>query len=122
MIERVLAKTGATVWSWERIYKAVVQSVLLYVSERWVVTGDMLKILEGFHQRADRQITGMTATRGADREWEYPPVEAEMEAAVLPPIIEYIRIRQENTTEKVACCPIYEICIKVERMPRRYGW
>ena len=51
------------------MYKAVAQSVLLYGSEGWVVTGAMLKILEGFHHRAASQITGMTATRGADGEW-----------------------------------------------------
>ena len=51
------------------IYKAVDQAVLLYVSESWVVTGAMLKLLEGFHHRAARRITGMTETRGAGGEW-----------------------------------------------------
>ena len=41
--------------------------VLLYGSEIWVVTGVMLKVLEGFHHRATRRITGMMATRGAGR-------------------------------------------------------
>ena len=31
------------------IHKAVAQSVLLYGSEIGVVTGEMLKVLEGFH-------------------------------------------------------------------------
>ena len=51
------------------MYKAVAQSVLLKVSESWVVTGEMLKVLEGFHHWAARRITGMTATREAGREW-----------------------------------------------------
>ena len=55
------------------IYKAVAQLVLLYGSEIWV-----LKILEGFHHREDRQITGMTATHGAGEECEYPLVVAEL--------------------------------------------
>ena len=69
MIARVLAKTGSTVRSCGMLYKAVAQSVLLYGSDIWVVMGAMLKILEGFHYRSARRITGMTATRGADGEW-----------------------------------------------------
>ena len=77
---------GATVQACGMMYKAVVQSVLLYRSESWEVTGDMLKILEGFHHRAARRITGMTAKHVADREWEYPPVAAALEATGLHPI------------------------------------
>ena len=47
------------------MYKTVVQLVLLYVSEIWVVTGYMLNVLEGLHHRASRRIAGMTATCGS---------------------------------------------------------
>ena len=40
-----------------------------------------------------RLLTGMTATHGAGRELEYPPVVAAMDATVLHPIGEYIRRR-----------------------------
>ena len=72
------------------MYKSVSQSVLLYVSESWVVTGAMLKVLEGFHHREVRRITGMTAKRVADGEWEYSLVVAALESAVLHLIQEYI--------------------------------
>ena len=65
MIVRVLAKTGATVRARGMVYKAVVQSVLLYGTERWVVTEEMLKVFKGFHHWAERRITGMKATGGA---------------------------------------------------------
>ena len=97
------------------IDKDVAKSVLLYASESWAVTGEILKVLKGFQHRAARQITGMTAKRGAVGEWEYPPVAKALEAAGLNPIMEYIRIRQETTEEKVACRPIYELCVKAER-------
>ena len=67
MIARVLAKTGAMVRDRGMIYKAVAQSVLMYGSLSWVVTGEMLKVLEGFHHQVARRITGMTATYGAGR-------------------------------------------------------
>ena len=39
-----------------------------------------------------------------------------MEAAGLHPIRKYIRRRQATIAEKVTCRPIYEICVKVERI------
>ena len=51
------------------MYKAVAQSVLLNISESWVVKGLMIKVLDGFHHLASRRITGITATSGAGEEW-----------------------------------------------------
>ena len=51
---------GATVRDRGEMYKAVAQLVLLYGSDSWVVTGEMLKVREEFHHRAVRQITGLT--------------------------------------------------------------
>ena len=50
------------------IYKAVAQLVILYGSESWVVTGDMLKVLKVFHHYVARRIIGMTATCRLGRE------------------------------------------------------
>ena len=80
-----------------------------------MVAGEIINFLEGFHHRIDRSITGITATRGAGGEWEYPPVVASMEAAGLHPIREYIQRRQSTISEKVACHPIYELCAEAER-------
>ena len=74
----------------------------------------MLKVLEGFHNRAARRITGMTTTRGAGGKWEYPPVVTAMEDTGIHPIGEYIRIRQATIAEKAACRPIYELCVEAE--------
>ena len=49
MNARVLDNTGETMRAQEMVYKAVTQSVLLYCSEIWLVTGVVLKVLEGFH-------------------------------------------------------------------------
>ena len=98
------------------MYKAVSQLVLLYISESWVVTGEMIMVLEGFHHWAARHITGMTATHGADGEWEYPPLVASLEDTELQPITEYIRRSQATIEKKVACQPIYELCVEAERI------
>ena len=125
VIKRVLEKTGATVQARGIIYKAMSQSVLLYGRKSWVVTEAMLKVLEGFNHRAARHITGMTSICGANAEWEYPPVVAAMESALLHPVMKYIRSRHATIVEKVACRPVYELCIEEEGRPgtsRRMIW
>ena len=69
MIAMVLMNTGATMRALGVMYKEVVQLVLLYVSESWVLTGEMLKILKGFHHRVARWITEMTNKLGLGGEW-----------------------------------------------------
>ena len=49
MVENAVTKTEAIVRAWIMLYKSVLQSVLIYVSESWVVMGAMIKVLEGFH-------------------------------------------------------------------------
>ena len=61
MVVKVLVTAGATVQAQAVMYKTVVQIMLLYGSESWVVTGVVLIFLEGFHHRFARWISGMTA-------------------------------------------------------------
>ena len=67
-----------------------------------MVTGKILKSLEGFHHWDARWIAGITATRGADREWEYPPVVEALEAVGLHPIMKYIQRQKATIAKKVA--------------------
>ena len=74
MIARVLERTGTTMRARGVMYKAVVQLVILYGSNSWEVTGEMLKGLKLIHQRAARRITGMMATLLAGGEWDYQAI------------------------------------------------
>ena len=56
------------------MYNAVVHAVLLYGRKIWVVMEVMMKVMDGFHNIIDRQITGMIAMSGAGREWEWSSV------------------------------------------------
>ena len=87
-VEKVLAMAGATVQSRAMMYKAVVQTVLLYGRESWVVTNEMLKVLVGFHHRFYRQITGMTNHQVREGGWEWSSAEETLEAAALWPMKE----------------------------------
>ena len=63
--------------------KAVVQTVLLYWSEIWVVTDAMMTVLNGFHHRIARRISGITVQRGNAREWEWALVNFALEVTWL---------------------------------------
>ena len=58
----------------------------------------------------------MTATRGAGGEWEYYLVASAMDAAGIHPIGKYTMRRKMTIAKKVACLPIYELCVKAERI------
>ena len=64
-----------------------------------------------------RCISGMTGKRLEDGMWEYPPVVAVLEAAVLYPIQEYIQRRQSTIAAQVSLRLIYEIYNKAKRRP-----
>ena len=67
-MSKVATKTGTIVRSCGVLYKAVVQTVLLYGSDIWVLAGSMLKLLEVFPHRTARRIVGMVDwhTTGGD--------------------------------------------------------
>ena len=48
------------------LYKEVAHAVILYGIEIWVVTGAMLKVLEGLQNQVSRRMTGMMAQRAED--------------------------------------------------------
>ena len=113
---RVLARTGETVRARGEMYKAVAQSLLLYVRKSWVVTGEMLKVLTDFHHQATRRITGTMVKRGIGGECEYTAVEEAMDSTELHLIVVYIKRRQTTIAERVACRPVYALCTKADRM------
>jgi hypothetical protein len=109
MVTRLLARDGASARARGHFYVAIVQAVLLYGCETWTVTPAMLKVLEGFHHKVARKISGKMARRTATG-WVYPPLFEALEVAGLYPIQEYIRRRQDRLAEYVATRPIYARC------------
>ena len=72
-IGRILSREQANPRVMATFYKAIIQSVLLYGAETWVLTKCMMQPLRGFHQRCARHLTGrfikLDATTG---KWIYP--------------------------------------------------
>ena len=84
--------------------------VPLYWSDIWVVTGLVLKVLEGLHNIAARRIAGVTDRSAEEGECEYPPVADAMEASGLWEIKEYVHKGKFSIAEQVVFRTIYELC------------
>ena len=74
----LLRREGADARKLGHIYLAVVQLVLLYGSETWVLTPHMQMMWGGFHHRAAHRLTGRKPQKGWDGGWVYPPLEDAM--------------------------------------------
>ena len=70
-MDKLLTKTGSTAREQTMMYKAVVQKVLLYRSESWVVKVSMLKLLEEFHNQVSHRIPRMSYHQVGGKEWRW---------------------------------------------------
>ena len=70
---RVLGREGDDAQTSGQIYLEVVQSVMLYGSETWVMTPRIRRAFGGFHHRVDRRMTGRKPWQGRDGMWNPPP-------------------------------------------------
>ena len=93
-IARILKREGANARIMAKFYMAVVQAVLLYGAESWVITKRNWKRLESFHNRALRYMTGQHIRKVGDEEWTYPSHEELEEKCGLYSIKEYIERRR----------------------------
>ena len=110
-IGRILSKEKAKPRIMAIFYKAVVQSVLLYGSESWVLTKKMLQVLRSFHHRCARYITHRHIRQDTETgEWSYPNTETTLEEAGLWTIEEYIERRRNTVMNYVKERAIYRRC------------
>ena len=79
-------------------FKAVVQQVLLFGAETWVVTPIMERALNSLMHGAARQITGRQPRRGWDRKWFFPSLEGAMKEAGFKDVRMSINIRHTSVS------------------------
>ena len=110
-----------------KFYKAVVQAVLLYGSETWVLSTTALASLEGFHIRAAyRMAVRHKPRRGPGHGWIYPKSKDVLEECGMSTLEEYITVRRQTIAVYVATRPILTECRQGERkrgaVPHRWWW
>ena len=101
-LKRILSREGAYKRVSGNFFKAVVQQVLLFGAETWVVTPRMERALSSFMHGAARRITGRQTRRGWDRTWFYPSLEGAMKEAGFTDIRPSINNRQNTVAEYIA--------------------
>ena len=71
---QILSREGADKTVSGKFFKAVVQAVILFGAETWVLTSRIERDLESFLNGAARRITGKQPRRGGGGQWTYPPL------------------------------------------------
>ena len=99
-------------------FKVVVQQVLLFGAEMWVLNPQIERVLESFMHRAARMITGRQPQRGWDGKCYYPSLQGAMREAGFIEIQESITRRQNTVAQYIATRPILDLC---ERTTHRAG-
>ena len=80
-MKRILSGEGAEPQVSGFFFKAVVQAVLLFVSETWVATPPHGKRHGGFQGQVDQQLTGRLPWQKLDGKWKYTSTAAAREKA-----------------------------------------
>ena len=114
---RILSREGAAPRVSRLFFKAVVQAVLIFGAETWVVTPHTSKALGGFQTQVARRLTGRLPRRIPDRKWRYKLVEAAKEEAVFLMMEEYIRQRKNTVAHYIATQSLLDLCEGSERAP-----
>ena len=83
----------------ESFYRAVVQAIILYGSETWVILASMEKKIEGTHTEFLKIITVKRSKRLGDGTWEIPRIESIQEAAGTRSDRIYIERRQATVAQ-----------------------
>ena len=88
----------------------MVQQVLLFGAEKWVVTPKMERALSGFLHGAARQLTGRQARRAKNGDWYYPSLVGAMREAGLTDIWKSIANRQNTVAQYITTRLILDLC------------
>ena len=107
---RILCQEGSGVRVSDKVFKAVVQAVLLFGEETWVLTPRMEWALDSFQNGAARRLTGRQPRRRGEGRWTYPPLKEATREAGFGGIRKSITRRQNTVAQYIATQPIMDLC------------
>ena len=109
-MKRILSREGANKRVSGNLFKSVVQQVLLFGAETWVVTPRTERALNSFIYGAARRITGRQPLIGWDGTWFYPSLEGAMKEAGFTDVRTSINRRHNTVAQYIATRPLLELC------------
>ena len=98
-------------------YATVVQAILLYGLETWIMSPWIGKALGGFHHRVVWRLTGWMPQRNFDGTWTYLPLGEEMAEVGVQEVETYATHRQNTVTQFIVTRPIMDLCLAAARRP-----
>ena len=90
---------------------AVVQVVLFFRYETWVLTPRLDKALEGFHHQKVQRIMGMAPKHQKDGTWVYPLIGSALVTVGVDDIRVYIACLQNTVAQYIVDFPIMNLCL-----------
>ena len=122
-IGKVLRSEGVRSKTMGYFYKAVVQAILLYGSESWVLSDFYLRQLKSFHTRIARYLTGKHIRQNEDGTWYHPPSADVLQEAGLESVEEYIKRRRDTVRLKyVFGRPLLNECRRSSAINNKAVW
>ena len=112
LLGKLLRRDGADPIILEKFYRVVVQAVILFGSETWVLTAALIKNLEGVHVGFLQEVTDKMALRIWDNKWKKEGEYSVIQEAGTRHLRKYINKSQEKVAELVDLRPIFEVCVK----------
>ena len=100
-LSKVLKRRDANPMIMGTFYKAVIEAVLLYGSESWVLSENNLKKLRSFHNKCARHMVGYHIQQIDNNNWIHPPTKDVLEKCGLKPIEYYISNRRCTLREYI---------------------
>ena len=100
-MSRILSREGARPQVSGFFFKAIVQSVLIFDAEMWVVTPHIGRFLGGFQDQVARRLMGRLPQQILDGRWVYTSAEAAREEAGLELMETYIWKRHNTVAQYI---------------------
>ena len=108
----MLRREGADSSVSEKFYGALVQAVLFFGAEMWVLSAPMAQSLEGVHVGFLRKAKKLKAERLRERLCWKAASKKVLQGAETQPIQTYLDRRQATVSEWVALRPIFNVCAR----------
>ena len=109
-LTRIMSREGSDKRISGTFFKAVVQQVLLFGAETWVLTPQIERALDSFIHGDARRITGRQPQIGWDGKWYYPSLVGAMKEAGFTEIMKSITNRQNTVAQYIVTRPLLDLC------------
>ena len=109
-MQRILSREGENKRVSGNFFKAVVQQVIMFGAETWVLTPRMERALNSFIHGAAIRITGRQPRRGWEGKCFYPSLEGAMKVAGFTDVRTSINRSQNTVAQYISTQPLLDLC------------